>query len=222
MKYVIITAGGTGKRMETELPKQFLEISGKPILMHTISRFFNYDNNLHIILSLPEKYLDFWKELCEKYSFNIPHNSVKGGKTRFHSIKNALKEVAEDGFVAVHDGVRPLVSNETIKRSFLTAEKYGNAVASQKIVFSLRKKERKKTITVNRDLYFEIQTPQIFKVGILKKAYKQNYQDIFTDDASVVEAYGEEIFLTKGNRENIKITTPADLKIAEALLNTVI
>jgi len=152
MNYVIITAGGFGKRMGTELPKQFIELFGKPILMHSIKRFFDYDNSLNIILSLPEKYFRLWEDLCKKHSFEIKHKIVKGGETRFYSIKNALNEVAGNGFVAVHDGVRPLVSKETIKQTFLTAEKYGNAVASQKIIFSLRKKEEEKTVAVNREI----------------------------------------------------------------------
>ena len=220
--YVIITAGGFGKRMKSELPKQFLDLSGKPLLMHTINRFYNFNNNLNIILSLPEAYITFWKDLCEKHQFTIKHKVVSGGNTRFHSIKNALGEVSGNGLVAVHDGVRPLVSSETIKKTFDEALKHGNAVSSLDIVFSIRKNESHETVAVNRDLYKEIQTPQTFKISILKKAYEQNYEDCFTDDASVVEKLGETIFLTEGNRENMKITTPADIKIVEALLNTVV
>lgn len=219
--YVIITAGGFGKRMGLELPKQFLNLSGIPVLMHTINRFYNYNNDLQIILSLPKEYIPFWKELCNKHKFTIKHEIVSGGDTRFHSIKNALAKVSGNGFVAVHDGVRPLVSFKTIQKTFEVALKQGNAVASLDIVFSLRKKESEQTVTVNRDLFKEIQTPQTFKISILKKAYEQKYDDSFTDDASVVEKLGERIFLTKGNSENIKITTPTDIKIAETLLDTV-
>lgn len=219
--YVIITAGGFGKRMDSELPKQFLDLSGMPLLMHTVKKFFSYDNNLTIIISLPEAYIPFWKDLCKKHKFTILHKIVSGGNTRFHSIKNALSEVSGNGLVAVHDGVRPLVSFETIKKTFNGALIYGNAVASLDIVFSIRKKESEQTTALNRDLFKEIQTPQTFKIPILKKAYEQNYDDSFTDDASVVEKLGEQIFLTKGNRENIKITTPGDIKIAEVLLDTI-
>jgi len=220
--YVIITAGGSGKRMGTEIPKQFLPISGMPILMHSIKRFYTYNKDLNIILSLPEEYIPFWKNLCNKHNFNIEHKVVVGGNTRFYSIKNALKEVLGNGFVAVHDGVRPLVSFETIKKTFDGALKHGNAVASFDIVFSIRKNESEKSVAVNRNLFKEIQTPQTFKITMLKKAYEQNYDDCFTDDASVVEKLGENINLTEGNRENIKITTPADIKIAEALLDAVV
>ncbi len=220
--YVIITAGGFGNRMGTEHPKQFLDLSGKPLLMHTINKFFTYNNNLNIILSLPDAYISFWKDLCKKHKFTIKHKVVLGGDTRFHSIKNALGEVSGNGLVAVHDGVRPLVSSNTIKQTFEAAEEHGNAVASLDIVFSIRKNESEKTVAVNRDLYKEIQTPQTFKISILKKAYEQNYENCFTDDASVVEKLGETIFLTTGNRENIKITTPADIKIAEVLLDTIV
>ncbi len=219
MNYVIITAGGTGKRMGSELPKQFIELGGRPILMHSIKRFYDFDKTINIIISLPQDYISLWKELCKEHLFLIKHKVVSGGKTRFHSIKNALAEVNEDGLVAVHDGVRPLVSNETIKRSFESAFELGNGIASSNIVFSIRKFENGISLAKNRDLYKEIQTPQTFKVSVLKNAYLQEFNEEFTDDASVVEKLGEKIYLTEGNRDNIKITTPFDILIAEAVIS---
>jgi len=220
-RFAIITAGGIGTRMNATVPKQFLVLGNLPILMHSIKRFYDFDNSIHIILSIPEEYFEFWKQLLKKYKFEIKHRIVAGGKTRFQSIKNSLDRINEDGIVAVHDGVRPLVSKETIKRTFDTAEKYGNAVASCDIVFSLRKTKNGKNFALNRNFYKEIQTPQAFNTGDLKRAYTVDLREDFTDDASVFEAAGHKINLVKGNRENIKITSPEDLIIAEALLNRV-
>lgn len=219
-KNVIITAGGIGNRMLYEIPKQFIEIGGRPILMHTIKRFYDFDNETNIIISLPKQHIYLWEKLCKEHLFLIKHKIVKGGKTRFHSIKNALNEISNNGFVAVHDGVRPFVSNETIEKTFLSAKDSGNGVASMDIFYSIRKVEGDISTAQNRDTYKEIQTPQTFKVKTLKEAYLQNYEDSFTDDASVVEKLGYKIFLTEGNRENIKITTPYDLTIGEAILNS--
>ncbi len=220
MNYAIITAGGIGKRMNTNIPKQFMEIGGRPILMHTIKRFYDFDNNIKIILSLPKEYINLWKQLCEEHLFLIKHKIVEGGKTRFHSIKNALNEINEKGFVAVHDGVRPFVSKETIEKTFASSKENGNGIASLDIFYSIRKFEDNISIAKNRNLYKEIQTPQTFEIKTLKKAYLQDYDDNFTDDASVVEKLGKKIFLTEGNRENIKITTPFDITLAEAIMNS--
>jgi len=218
MDFVIITAGGIGKRMEAKIPKQFLKLAEMPILMHTIKRFYDYNNKIKIIISLPAEHIKNWVVLCSLHMFTIKHKVVAGGKTRFHSIKNALAEIKEDGFVAVHDGVRPLVNIGTIIRSFESAKENGSGVASLNIDFSIRKIKKTSSISKNRDLYKEIQTPQSFKVSTLKKAYKQNYDTNFTDDASVVEKLGENIFLTQGNKENIKITSPFDILLAESIL----
>lgn len=217
--YTIITAGGIGTRMGTGIPKQFLQLSGKPILMHTFERFYDYDPGIRFILTLPEEFISYWNELCVKYKFTIKHEIASGGETRFHSIKNALRLIADPGFVAVHDGVRPLVSAGTILKAFCTAEQYGNAVVSQKIPFSIRMLEADGNRSVDRRAFVEIQTPQIFDSELLKKAYEQAYTPLFTDDASVVEAMGEKIHLTEGNPENIKITNHTDFIIAEALLS---
>jgi len=221
MNYVIITAGGIGKRMKTNLPKQFIKLGGIPLLMHTIKKFHDFDNDIKIIISLPKDHFNTWKLVCKEHHFLINHKIVEGGETRFHSIKNALKEIEEEGITAVHDGVRPFVSIETIDRTFASAIKNGNGVASLDIFHSIRKIEKDINVTKNRDFYKEIQTPQTFKTRIIKKAYLQKYEEQFTDDSSVVEKLGEKIFLTIGNRENIKITTPFDIIIGEAILNSI-
>ena len=220
--YVIITAGGTGIRMNSDIPKQFLLLKERPILMHSIERFFNYNNDLNIILSLPEEFISYWKKLCKKYKFTIKHTVVKGGTTRFYSVKNALREIKDVGLVAVHDGVRPLVSSKTIENTYKTARLKGNAIASQDIYFSLRRTDNLKNCAVNRNNYKEIQTPQTFESDLLKKAYSSEYEESFTDDATVVEKLGLTINLVEGNPENIKITTKNDLIIAEALINRIL
>ncbi len=216
--FTIITAGGIGSRMKTEVPKQFLLIKELAVLMHTINKFYSYNSTMIIILTLPFEHISYWKKLVEKHLFKVPHIIVEGGKTRFESVKNALKHVTDGGFTAIHDGVRPLVSHKTIDNAFTGAKKYGNSVASQEIVFSLRKVEGDINKSVNRELYKEIQTPQVFKSNILKEAYSQPYNPLFTDDSSVVEAFGEKIFLSEGNSENIKITKQSDLILAESLM----
>ncbi len=223
MKYfVVITAGGIGTRMNSEIPKQFLKSGNLPILMHTLKKFYDFDNKLQIILSLPSNYFDYWNNLCVEYGFDVNHRIVAGGKTRFHSIKNALETINEAGIVAVHDGVRPLVSNGTIKRTFEKAQHSGNAVAACDIVFSIRKVENNTNNAVNRNAYKEIQTPQTFDVKALQEAYNFGFKEEFTDDASVFEAAGHTINLVEGNRENIKITSPEDLLFAEILLNRIV
>ncbi len=218
MNFVIITAGGIGRRMGSEIPKQFLKLNGKPVLMYTIEKFYTFNKDIKIILSLPGSYIHLWKILCEEHNFTLNYRIVEGGKTRFHSIQNALKEVFGNGIVAIHDGVRPLVNIKTIQRTFDKAEKYGNGIASNDIFFSLRKISKTGSVAVNREFFKEIQTPQTFNISIIKKAYHQEYDDAFTDDASVVEKLGEKIYLTRGNRENIKITCPEDMKVAEMFL----
>ncbi|NMC39645.1 MAG: 2-C-methyl-D-erythritol 4-phosphate cytidylyltransferase [Bacteroidales bacterium] len=216
--YVVIVAGGSGKRMGLDTPKQFLELAGKPVLMHTIERFRTFSESIDIITVLPENQLRFWNDLQKKYSFDIPHTLVKGGQHRFISVKHGLEFVGDSGLVAVHDGVRPLVRTETIKRCFEVAEKYGNAVPAVSPSDSVRFIEDDTTRPVNRNLVKQIQTPQVFRVELLKKAYRQEYDPSFLDDATVVEKTGVKINLVEGNRENIKITNPEDLFIAQTLL----
>ncbi len=214
----LIVAGGKGERMNADIPKQFIEIQGKPILMHTLEVFYRFDASMKLILVLPEVQIDFWKELCVKYNFNIIHQIVAGGQTRFHSVKNGLEAVTVPSLVAVHDGVRPLVSIETIGRSFDAAEKHKTAIPVIDLVDSIRQLTETGSQSLDRNVYKLVQTPQIFDTELLKKAYEQDFSPLFTDDASVVEALGVKIQLVEGNRENIKITTEFDLKIAESFM----
>ena len=219
--YAIIVAGGKGERMGQNIPKQFLELTGKPILMHTIEKFYNTFPQLKIILALPENQFDFWEELCYKYGFTkIPHQIVAGGKTRFDSVKNSLALVKETGIVAIHDGVRPLVSATTIKNCFEQAELNGTAIPVVDVVDSLRfvSKQENTNKAVARSCYKSVQTPQCFTTEIILKAYQQAFDETFTDDSSVVEKLGYQINLVEGNVENIKITSPIDIALAEAML----
>jgi 2-C-methyl-D-erythritol 4-phosphate cytidylyltransferase len=219
--YVVIVAGGSGKRMGAEIPKQFLELAGRPVLMHTIERFKKFSETIEIITVLPENQLRFWISLQKKHSFSVPHTLVMGGATRFQSVRNGLEFVNSPGVVAIHDGVRPFVSINTIKRCFETAEKLGNAIPSISPTESLRIMKGEESIPVNRFTIKQIQTPQVFDASLIKRAYLQEFSDDFTDDATVLEMTGEKINLIEGNRENIKITTPEDLLISTALLTTI-
>jgi 2-C-methyl-D-erythritol 4-phosphate cytidylyltransferase len=219
--YVVIVAGGSGKRMGAEIPKQFLELAGRPVLMHTIERFKAFNESIEIITVLPENQLRHWVELQKKYSFTVPQTLVKGGSSRFNSVKNGLKFVNIPGLVAIHDGVRPFVSLDTIKRCFETAEKLGNAIPSISPTESLRIVTDTGSRPVNRLQVKQIQTPQVFSAALLKKAYLQEYKPEYSDDATVLEDTGEKINLVEGNRENIKITNPEDLLISNALLPTI-
>lgn len=215
---VIIVAGGSGTRMNSAIPKQFLLLAGKPVLMHTIFKFYIFDNNIDIILVLPENQITLWKDLCNKYNFLINHTIVKGGNTRFYSVKNGLNQLKYDCTVGIHDGVRPLVSLETIKVCFETSKKKGNAIPAIPVNESVRVVEKFQSKNFDRSKLKIIQTPQCFDSKIILKAFQQDYNEMFTDDATVVEYYGENINLVDGNFENIKITTPNDLIYAEALL----
>jgi 2-C-methyl-D-erythritol 4-phosphate cytidylyltransferase len=219
-KIAILVAGGSGLRMGTEIPKQFLEISGKPILMHTILAFYNYDHEMDIILVLPESHQKFWGELCSRFSFTLKHHIASGGETRFHSVLNGLKLIKDSGIVFIHDGVRPFVNKETLDKCFETAMKFGNAIPVLPVADSLRKKEAGKTISVDRSLYYSVQTPQTFQTKQIMDAFRQKYDADFTDDAAVAEKAGFQIFMVEGHRENIKITNTTDLIIAEAILKT--
>ena len=216
-KFALIVAGGNGTRMKGKIPKQFLELNGKPVLMHTFEAFQKYDPKIRFVLVLPEIQLINWKKLCVKYNFKIEHSLVTGGETRFHSVKNGLSKISGDGIVFIHDGVRPLVSVKTIDNCFQTAKEKGNALPVISPVESVREKINGTSRTVDRHRYFLVQTPQTFKIGVIKKAYEQNYSQKFTDDASVLENTGHEIHMVDGNRSNIKITYPEDLLIASSL-----
>jgi len=214
----IIVAGGKGERMNTDTPKQFLEIQGKPILMHTLEVFHRFDAAMQLILVLPFTQIDFWSGLCKKHAFTLPHEIVTGGQTRFLSVKNGLKAVQTNRLIAVHDGVRPLVSVETISRCFTEAEKLGAVIPVIDMVDSVRQLTENGNQSIDRTALKLVQTPQVFDGKLLKSAYAQEFSPLFTDDASVVEATGKEIYLVEGNRENIKITTEFDLRLAETIL----
>lgn len=218
-KYAIVVAGGKGLRMGGEVPKQFIPVHGKPVLMRTLEAFRRYDSEMTLILVLPADQQEYWKHLCETYRFALPHRIADGGETRFHSVRNGLELIdGEEGWVAVHDGVRPFVSQDVIARCFSEVCRHRAVVPVTDVVETLRHlREDKGSDTVARSEYRLVQTPQVFDVSLLKEAYRQPYVPCFTDDASVVEALGMEVCLVPGNRENIKLTTPFDLKIAEAL-----
>ena len=219
-EFVIIVAGGKGLRMGSDIPKQFLPIGGKPVLMRTIERFREYSPTLQIILVLPKAQQDYWQQLCKEYDFKVEYLLADGGETRFHSVQHGLALIPDDaeGVVGVHDGVRPFPSIEVIRNCYETARTAKAVIPVIPVVETVRQLEGATSFTVPRDDYRLVQTPQCFDIQLLKAANRQPYNDGFTDDASVVEAYGFDITLVEGNRENIKITTPYDLKIAEVLI----
>lgn len=214
---VIIVAGGKGLRMGSELPKQFIPIGGKPVLMRTIDAFYTFDEDINIILVLPVSHQDYWRELCAEYKFTIPHKIANGGDTRFHSVKNGLSLI-DGGIVGVQDGVRPFGSQEMITRCFNATDFYQAVIPVVNSTDSLREMlDDKQSKIIDRSKIRLIQTPQVFHTYMLKKAYDTEYNDSFTDDASVVEAIGVHVHLVEGEVTNIKITTPLDLKIGELI-----
>ncbi len=215
--YAIIVAGGSGKRMQNSVAKQFLLLKNKPVLMHTLSAFYSSPFKPEIILVLHEDSHKYWEELCIKYGFNIPHLLIKGGQQRFHSVRNGLMAIKGDGIVAIHDAVRPLVSSKLITKTFEFAEENGNAIACIKPSDSVRKIKKDTSKIVDRDELVMIQTPQTFEISQLRTAYQQHYKPKFTDDASVVEKAGFKINLVEGERNNFKITYPEDLELANLL-----
>jgi 2-C-methyl-D-erythritol 4-phosphate cytidylyltransferase len=219
-KYCIIVAGGSGRRMKSAVPKQFLLLGGRPLLMQTIEKFHTFDSSLEIILVLPEGHHALWEKLCTEHSFNVSHKVVAGGEERFHSVKAGLECVIDDSLVAIHDGVRPLVSHDTIWRCFADAEEFGNAVPFTEPADSVRILAGDDSRPVPRSEVRLIQTPQVFRGSVIIKAYRRGFDPSFTDDATVAEADGVTIHLTHGNRENIKITTPEDLAVAGILAGT--
>lgn len=220
MKYALIVAGGRGLRMGGDLPKQFLPLGGKPVLMRTLEAFHACDAEIHLIVVLPRSQQDYWSMLCGEHHFSLPHVVADGGETRFHSVKNGLELIHTPGLVGVHDGVRPFVSPEVIARCYAEAAVRRAVIPVTDVVETMRCLREGGSVTVPRADYKLVQTPQVFDAELLKEAYRQPYTPAFTDDASVVEAMGAPIFLTPGNRENIKITTPFDLKVASALLGS--
>ena len=221
-RFVIIVAGGSGLRMGTEIPKQFLPIAGKPILLRTIDAFRNAVDGIKIVVCLPATHFDYWEKCCKENGFDTHDITiVEGGKTRFHSVLNGLNTIKADGdaLVGVHDGVRPFASAEMINRLYDAAEKDKAVVPVVDSVDSVRiLSQNGENSQIDRRMVKLVQTPQVFDVALLQKAYNQEFTDMFTDDASVVEALGERVHLVEGNRENIKLTTPFDLKLAEMLI----
>jgi 2-C-methyl-D-erythritol 4-phosphate cytidylyltransferase len=217
-KIALIVAGGSGSRMNTGVHKQFLLLKGYPLLMHTINVFFRYDQQMRIIVVLPEAQIPTWDKLCREHNFIISHEIKPGGETRFHSVKKNLDAISNHCLVAVHDGVRPLVSETTIDRCFQAAFKFGNAVPCVEIPETMRKLNAHGNEQVDRANFRLIQTPQVFESSILKNAYLQDYQKHFTDDAGVVESLGHAIHLVEGNPENVKITYQKDLIMASSFL----
>ena len=216
--YVIIVAGGNGTRMNNVVPKQFMELLGKPILMHTIEKFNNSIPDITIIVVLAKQLNEDWKSLCTKHNFTIEHQLTDGGETRYHSVKNGLESVPDACVVGIHDAARPLVSKETILKAFDAAERLGNASPAIPLNESIRFLKGVDNCAVDRTHYSIIQTPQCFHSDLIRKAFLKAYKPEFTDDASVLESFGEKVNLIEGNRENIKITTPLDLIIAGALM----
>lgn len=219
IEYALIVAGGKGTRIKSKLPKQFLELNGLPILMHTVNAFVRYSTSVHIILVLPEDDFNIWNGLCEKFNFTVPVILQRGGESRFQSVKNGLDKIEGKGLVAIHDGVRPLVSEDIIGASFRLAAVHQSAVAAVRLKESIRMTDQDNTKAMDRSRFRLIQTPQTFQVDLIKKAYQQKEDVSMTDDASVAEKAGHIISLFEGSYENIKITTPEDLIVAEALMN---
>lgn len=218
-KYVIIVAGGSGSRMQSDVPKQFLLLNERPVLMHTIERYYNTIPTIQCILVLPEAQVSYWNDLCKQFQFALKHTIVKGGSSRFQSVKNGLTSIHDtEGMVAIHDGVRPLTHSSSISESFRVAKEKGNAIAAVPSKDSLRKINGEKTEAVDRTQYYLIQTPQTFQLALIKKAFDVEESPLFTDDATVLEKAGHTIHLVNGSYDNIKITTSEDLVIAEAFL----
>ena len=218
-EFAIIVAGGKGTRMKSNTPKQFMLLNGLPVLMHTLNSFFDYSNNINTILVLPEDDLETWEELCSQYNYTNAVTMVTGGESRFQSVRNGLNKIDEySGLVAIHDGVRPLVGKDIIGASYRLAAVHGSAVAAVRLKESLRKTDQDNTKAVDRSNFRMIQTPQTFDLELIKKAYEIKEESSLTDDASVAEKSGHVISLFEGSYSNIKITTPEDIIIAEALI----
>jgi 2-C-methyl-D-erythritol 4-phosphate cytidylyltransferase len=217
--YVIIVAGGSGSRMNSTLPKQFMDLNGRPIICHTIERFYQYNPEIEIVVVLSGEYLQFWDDLRRTIQFTIPHQLVSGGGERFFSVKNGLAAIDNANVIGIHDAVRPLVSTRTIERCYHTAAERTTAIPVITINDTLREVKSGMSKTVDRNHFRIVQTPQCFDAKLLSDAFAQDYIPAFTDDATVVEFFGEKINLVEGNKENIKITTPEDLDMAHALLS---
>jgi 2-C-methyl-D-erythritol 4-phosphate cytidylyltransferase len=217
-QYAIVVAGGKGTRIKSSIPKQFIELEGLPVLMHTLNAFYRYSKEITIILVLPPDDFDRWEGLCAKYNYRQPFILTAGGDTRFQSVKNGLNQINTSGLVAIHDGVRPLVNEDLIGASFRLAAVHGSAVAAVRLKESIRMTDQDNTKAMDRSRFRLIQTPQTFDVDLIRKAYEIKEDATLTDDASVAERHGHVISLFEGSYENIKITTSEDLVVARALL----
>lgn len=218
-KQLLIAAGGRGTRMSPEsLPKQFLTLGGRPLLLHSIDAFLACDPEIHIVVVIPSKYKDLWQDICRKQGFHQEHVVAEGGPTRFHSVKSGLRHIAPDGLVAIHDGVRPLASKHLVANVFEMARRFGNAVPAIAPHDSVRLSDHAFNEALDRQKVKLVQTPQCFEAARIKSAYQCAYEERFTDDAAVLEAQGERICLVDGERENIKVTGDSDLVVAESLL----
>lgn len=218
-RFAVIVAGGSGKRMKSELPKQFIKLTGRPVLLHTLYVFHEFDREIKIIIVLHADYFDLWESICEEYSCSVPHRVIQGGESRFCSVKNGLEAIDnDDGLVAIHDAVRPLVNKQTIKRCFDNAMRYGNALPAISPNESVRITIAGGNKPIDRQNVFLVQTPQVFSVARIKKAYAQKQRPDFTDDATVFEASGGKINIVPGDLLNIKLTTPVDMEFAGIVL----
>ena len=218
-RHAIIVAGGSGQRMNSPVPKQFLELRKKPVLMHTIEKFYSASPSIHIVVVLPKSHHGVWNTLCEKHQFIIPHQICEGGSTRFQSVRSGLELCKEEGIIAVHDGVRPLIHSDLIQKLYNQAESNSAVIPVYPVLESIRKSDEEGSKALDRSKYCIVQTPQCFSSELLQNAYQQDEKETFTDDASVIEALGKEVCHFKGDRTNIKLTTPEDFLFAEAILN---
>ncbi len=217
-KYAIIVAGGTGSRLKGDVPKQFMLLNEKPVIQYSLEAFHSFDPSIQIILVIHPDYLSFWDQLCLQYKISVPHKTAKGGKTRFDSVKNGLKLVADDGLLAIHDAARPVITPDFIGHLFSEAEINGSAMPGINLTDTIRMIDGDTSHQLDRTFLRAMQTPQVFKVSELKRAYSQSYVPTFTDDASVMQSAGFPLHLTDGRPENIKITNPQDIALAEVLL----
>jgi len=216
--YAIIVAGGSGQRMKSSIPKQFIELNGKPILMHTLEKFYSAKSSIEIIVVLPKSHQSTWNTLCDKHQLTIPHHICEGGTSRFQSVKNGLVLCTEESIIAVHDGVRPLITPDFILNIYQETESKKALIPVCPVIESIRKVDGDSSESLDRSQYYSVQTPQCFTSEILHKAYQQEEQSTFTDDASVVENLGEKVHLFEGEADNVKITSPKDLLMAEVIL----
>ncbi|HRN54958.1 MAG TPA: 2-C-methyl-D-erythritol 4-phosphate cytidylyltransferase [Agriterribacter sp.] len=216
-KYAVIVAGGNGTRMGGLVPKQFLQLKGRPVVWHTLETFLRAFDDLRIILVAPSGFMEEGRQLVQQTTAPLRIQVVAGGATRFHSVQNGLKKIDETSVVFVHDGVRCLVTENLIRRCYYQALDKGSAIPAVAVSDSIRMKEGNGTRPVNRSLLLAVQTPQTFRSEIILPAFEQPYSEAFTDEATVAETAGHEVFIIEGEKENIKITLPADLVIAEQL-----